>query len=136
MRRSFGALGIGALSVFAMIVVTPSAASAYDGSPCGGPWWHPTYGTVQTCPDWSPDNWIPVYNGVGPYGAFPVDAIYAPGDDWYICQFQGPTAVVGSYENDWWAWTVGDNGRSGWVPEVYFAGGGNYEPDANLAYCP
>src|SRR6266511_2892154 len=128
-RRLFGTLGVGALSAFGTIVVTPSTAFATDNYPCSAPWRHPRLGImVHTCPDWSPaiNNDIPVY-----YGASPSlqGYIHAPWDDWYVCQMQGPTAQLQNYYNDWWAWTMADNGLWGWVSETYFRGGPNFEPD-------
>ena len=35
----------------------------------------------------------------------------------------------------WWARTLSDTGAWGWTSEVYFAGGGNDEPDARLRRC-
>lgn len=32
---------------------------------------------------------------------------------------------VDGYHNDWWAFTEADNGKWGWVNEVYFSGGAN-----------
>ena len=37
-----------------------------------------------------------------------------------------------TYGNYWWAYTVSDEGPKGWVSEVYFKGGTNYEADAGL----
>lgn len=118
-------------------------AAATDASPCGGRWYHSGINTyVQTCPDWAPAD--------SPFGAhkYPVfslgsepkqvGTIYAPGNDWFICQKQvtefDPFPAHG-YWNNWWAYTMADNGKMGWVPEVYFKGGGNNQADANLAKC-
>ena len=35
----------------------------------------------------------------------------------------------------WWARTVAGDGKPGWVPEVYFKGGGNDESDLGLRTC-
>jgi hypothetical protein len=37
--------------------------------------------------------------------------------------------------NIWWARTIGEDGRPGWVPEVFFKGGANNEPDLRLRRC-
>jgi hypothetical protein len=39
------------------------------------------------------------------------------------------------WSNVWWAKTRGRDGRMGWVPEVYFKGGVNNEPDLELRRC-
>jgi hypothetical protein len=142
MRRLFkvsAAFGAAILMYCVAAVVSPSVASAADNVPCGAPWWHSGHGiTVQTCPDWAPNNWIPVYNGTQ-YGASVVGHIYAPGGDWYVCQLQGATANMSyggvNYANNWWAQSRADNGQWGWVPEIFFQGGNNYERDAALRLC-
>lgn len=117
-------------------------AIQYDDLPCLGEWWHAGVGQwVQTCPDWGPaggpwgDRRIPVYD-INTRQV--IDTIYAPGDDWYDCQIQFAAIEpykYGAYYNDHWAWTKGDGGRWGWVPEVFFKGGGNMEADRKLQYC-
>lgn len=114
--------------------VPAAPAFASDAFPCGAPWNHPPYGTVQTCPDWSPNRTIPVY-----YTAFPNSEVIGTmvgGSNWYVCQMQtSGESVLGSSQNDWWARTMADNGNWGWVPETYFRGGDNDEADGGLAYC-
>lgn len=130
-RRMLAMLGVvGALALSMIAMAAP--AHAVDNYPCGAQWWHSGVGQyVQYCPDWAPDNQIPVLNsswGVEGY-------INAPGNDWYVCQSVGGTYTLGSYSNDKWAWTMADNGRWGWVSEVYFRGGNNFEADAGLRWC-
>ena len=52
--------------------------------------------------------------------------------NWFVTEMKGQTFRAGSAENYWWGSTMADNGRWGWVPEVYFAGGDNNEDDAGL----
>lgn len=52
--------------------------------------------------------------------------------NWFVTELKGETYRDGAAENNWWASTRADNDRWGWTPEVYFAGGGNYEDDAGL----
>lgn len=47
-------------------------------------------------------------------------------------QCQDETMRLGALANNWWASTKADNGELGWVPEIYFAGGDNFEPDSGL----
>ena len=54
------------------------------------------------------------------------------GLDWYRAQLEGGTYTLGPYSNFWWAETIADNGRWGYVSQVYFQGGGNYQRDACL----
>jgi hypothetical protein len=136
MRRSIAAaatfLAVGALAATA----TPAVAA--DGSPCGPQFRHNNGWHVQNCPDWSPNNWIPVFADHR-VGARQVGSIYAPGNDWYVCQgrYAGQTYGIfyggANLQNDWWAYTMADNGQFGYVPEVYFQGGRNFEPDATLS---
>lgn len=43
--------------------------------------------------------------------------------NWFLSQCVGTTAHLGRYANYWWAYTLADNGRWGFVPLTYFAGG-------------
>jgi hypothetical protein len=113
---------------------TPSALAA-DDAPCGPPFQHGGL-AVQTCPLWRGD--APVYqfqNGapVGEAGRL----VEGGSANWFVCQFQfvNQPYSLGSYTTNWWAYTMADNGQWGWVPEVYFSGGGNFEADAGLAPC-
>jgi hypothetical protein len=113
-----------------------------DAYPCGNPWYHSGVGLyVQTCPDWAPANSqygayrYPVF--ATPWDRTVVGTIYAPGADWFVCdaKFVDAPYHAHGYANDWWAFTMADNGEWGWVPEVYFKGGNNWEPDSRLALC-
>ena len=123
-----------------LVALSTAPASASDAAPCGAAYWHDGVDrNVQTCPDWgrSGTNDIPVYDLTTSPPAV-VGTIAAAGDDWYVCQKQvteyDPYAY-GDYYNDWFAYTMADNGKWGWAPEVFFKGGGNMEADANLARC-
>ena len=123
--------GIAGFAVMAALVMAAPAA-AYDSYPCGPPFGGPAF--KQYCPDWSPNNSIPVFYRPA-VGERIVGYIYAPGDDWYYCQHQAGRFTMGGYWNTWWAGTKADNGATGWVPETYFSGGGNNERDRGLRYC-
>jgi hypothetical protein len=134
------ALGAAAAAALAAVVLSPAAAMA-DTRPCGNPFWkNVSHGgqtvriQVQVCPDWAPDNSIPVY--AGPEARHVVGHIAAPGDDWYECQASGQRLDRFGYQNYWWAHTMADNGSWGWVNQIYFSGGGNNEPDSRLRFCP
>ncbi|GAA4724603.1 hypothetical protein [Phytohabitans rumicis] len=134
--RRLGTLGA-ALTMGAVAMLANAApAQAADAYPCGPQWWHSGQGLyVQTCPDWSPNNWIPVYE-YNDANSRQVGQIYAPGDDWYVCDYPGASLTRYGLTNNWWALTVADNGAAGWVNEIYFRGGGTNEPDATLRVCP
>ena len=132
MRFAKVAVVLGAV-LTATFAFVPAAAA--DSAPCGPAWYHQGIGQyVQTCPDWSPNNSIPVHVQPDPNSRI-VGYIYAPGDDWYICEVSAARQDAYGYHNVWWATTKADNGNWGWVSEVYFAGGGNDEPDAGLRSC-
>lgn len=60
----------------------------------------------------------------------------APGTSWVLCQRRGSTIHIGtSYYNYWWAFTMADNGRLGWVNAVYGSGGDNYGAFRGVPLC-
>ncbi len=133
-----------ALAVIALVVaMTPlltTPANAYDGSPCHTPvnrtlsWNGYTYPNTTTkyCPLTS--GTIPVYEWSST-GA-PVVGYLVGGDsrNWFINQKKSNYAARGQYWNTHWASTMADNGRYGWVPEIYFRGGNNDEADRGLLW--
>ena len=131
-RLLMGGLATACLALTS-VVVQAGPAHATDGSPCGPRWHHPRINSwIQTCPDWAPGSgWIPVHYSDSQSSAV-VGYINPAGDDWYTGQGVGGTYTLGNYRNNWWAWTMADNGRWGFVSEVYFQGGYNYERDACL----
>lgn len=136
MRGKLSRLLIAATVASAAALASSSAAQAYDAWPCLGERYHPLAGTnVQTCPDWAPDNRIPVRASLDHPDSRIVGWIYAPGPDWYVCQAQGANYRLGAYQNHWWAFTYADNLQPGWVNEVYFQGGDNNEEDRKLRFC-
>jgi hypothetical protein len=131
---------------FGVAIARTADASAYDAYPCAQVQRHPTLPIlIQYCPDWSPDGWIPLYDLPNTQSRI-VDWIYAPGNDWYLYQcLTSSVYALGRYQNNWWAATKGDgrflggNGVTGWAPETYFRGGGNFERDRTLTVetsCP
>jgi hypothetical protein len=122
--------------LFVGLVSAGGSALARDGRPCENQWEHPKYGWVGYCPDWSPDGTIPVYERPS-LGSRQVGWLFHTGArvNWYSCQVYGERAYLQDYYNDWWAYTISDEGNAGWVNQVYFLGGGNNEPDANLYGC-
>jgi hypothetical protein len=60
--------------------------------------------------------------------------------NWFVGQSYRSSFVRGNLQNGWWAYTLSDkdsagNSHWGWVPETYFKGGNNNEPDAGLFMC-
>ncbi len=70
-----------------------------------------------------------------------VGVLHLGGDtNWFVGQSYRSTFVSGALKNGWWAFTLSDkdsagNSHWGWVPETYFKGGANNEPDAGLFIC-
>ena len=126
-----------ALGAFA---AQPTAALSADGEPCRPPVTRDGYGKVQHCPIWLPSKgYVPVH-ALGSGNPVEIGRLDEAGSvNWFICQMRYPSidyAAPGtSYRNDWWALTVSDDGKKGWVSEVYFNGGDNDQPDAALRVC-
>lgn len=66
-----------------------------------------------------------------------VGHLWSATGNWFVCQEQAASYHLPgtSYSNNWWAYTESDDGGWGWVNEVYFKGGNNYERDAGLRLC-
>ncbi|WP_219471598.1 hypothetical protein [Nonomuraea rhizosphaerae] len=138
--RRLVSAGTGLVTAAALVTALggPALARA-DDRPCG-----PEFGkeiggtiyTVQICPDWAPTGGIPVYSTPHQESAEIVGRVNAAGDDWYECATRGDDYdAEEGLVNDWWAQTMADNGRWGYVSQVYFQGGDNWEPDAGLRGC-
>lgn len=64
-------------------------------------------------------------------------AILYQGTSWFVCQRTFPVDVYyGNAANNWWAYTLSDNGWWGWVNAVYISGGVNFGAVPGLAGCP
>lgn len=120
----------------AMTTYGTSPALAADSAPCGGQFTHHTaaYGNkVQHCPLWRSN--VPVdASGVQPPRKIG-SLVHGGSTNWFVCQATGYELKYGSYRNKWWAFTESDQGKWGWVNEVYFSGGGNNQPDSRLRHC-
>jgi hypothetical protein len=119
----------------ASVVVVPSnvpSAAAEDESPCGYTYQHQGW-TVQDCPLWRGN--VPVYDWYGSDPRVVGYLDYGGWANWFVCHRVGSTYVFAGHMNNWWALTMADNGRWGWVPEVFFAGGEDFDPDRGLVRC-
>jgi hypothetical protein len=136
-KAKFVVLLATAMLAVPFLIASASPASAHDANPCGPVYWiyfAPGYSSeVQVCPLWTAP--VPVYSAPS-QSTSKVGWLYSASGNWFICQeyWSGApsTAHYGPYYNNWWAFTQADNGQWGWVPEVFFKGGGNNEPDATL----
>jgi hypothetical protein len=136
-RRSAGLLAAAAAtaSLLASGAGSASGASATDGQPCARPQVTRARHVVQYCPLWRGN--VPVYRSpAAGNNQRPVGHLAEGGSaNWFVGDHYASRYQLGSYYHHWWAFTLADNGRWGWVPEVYFAGGGNDETDAGLYVC-
>jgi predicted Ser/Thr protein kinase len=91
--------------------------------------------TGQVCSLWRAG--IPVY--ARPDGRSPVVGRLTQGGtaNWFVGQTAGARFQQASYWNTHWAYTLADGsaGKWGWVPIVFFRGGGNGAADLTLAAC-
>jgi len=127
------------------IVPTPPPTATTDKSPCTGQFTETDSGTghrAQRCPLVGTN--IPVFDSPDAgNGAHKVGVLHAGGStNWFVGQAYGSNFVSADrkLQNGWWAFTLSDkdpsgNSHWGWVPEIYFQGGANNEPDAGLFVC-
>ncbi len=134
-------------------LISPSSSQAADTYPCGSTMkvaWSTEL--VQPCTLYgplAPNNWVPVYTAPvpNPRGSTPpAPASWLRGLDnqIFVCEREFTSAVYyhpSGYRNYWWGYTLSDDGVWGWVPEVFFRGGLDDEPDggspaAGLRPCP
>ncbi|NLT54298.1 MAG: hypothetical protein GXX79_06975 [Actinomycetales bacterium] len=124
-----------ALVATGLLAMGAAPASAVDNSPCQRPQVYRSSHWVQYCPLWRSN--VPVYsspdqgNGATVVGYL----VYGGSANWFVGDRYRSKYTYGNYYNHWWAYTLADNGRWGWVPEVFFSGGGNDETDSGLYLC-
>ena len=118
LKRTFAAAIVSCAS--ALAVATPSAsagdpgACAFNGRTIFGQ-------REYQCNLWRGN--VPVYTSAWT-GSSVLGYLYTGGRaNWFVAQCVGVTAHLGPYVNYWWARTMADNGRWGFVPLTYFAGG-------------
>lgn len=112
----------------------PWAGDVVDVHPCRPPKPHVS---SQHCPLTQGN--VPVFDSnaggprVGTLVQGPTAGNLSP--HWFLCQAPGKPYTLGRYRNNMWAYTMADNGRHGWVPQVYFKGGANNQADGGLRRC-
>lgn len=133
-----------ALACAATASIAPPA-QAVDNYPCTGSYVFSWTGgsTVKRCPLAGPlsGNRVPVYSQSVNYDdpRYRVGWLNFAAPQYFFCErdeiniYHHP--LHPAWQNYWWAETVADNGRHGKVPEVYFRGGVNNEPDSGLGNC-
>lgn len=132
--RLIGAIAAMAVAAGTMLVATTGPAAAIDNRPCSRPQVSRANHWVQYCPMWRGS--VPVYSSPDQGNAATVlGYLNRASGNWFVGDLNRSTYRSGSLVNTWWAYTMADNGRWGWVPEVFFSGGLNNEPDAGLYVC-
>jgi hypothetical protein len=125
------ALAVVAFSA-ASLALTATPAHAYDNHPCvahGQRNFRDWVETLNYCP--LAQGNVPVHMTNNPNSPI-VGTLRDRGGNWFLFQTRGARFDLGGDWNTWWASTQADNGRWGWVNEVYFAGGDNDEGDGGL----
>jgi hypothetical protein len=119
----------------ATLVTTAGQAVAADAHPCARPQVVRASHWVQYCPLWR--GHVPVYTDPDHGNNAPIVGYLNQGGsvNWFVGDDYRSKYTLGRYYNHWWAFTLADNNRWGWVPEVYFSGGVNDETDAGLYLC-
>lgn len=112
------------------VVMGAGSARAAGDTSCGKPWTNEV-GTVYSCDLW-PSGSIPVLAQAD--GTSQRVGVLNKGGwaNWFTSQTEGASYSAHGYQNNWWAHTMADNGRWGYVSEVYFANGDDFERDATL----
>lgn len=129
-------------AVLAAAALAAPAAQATDGSPCVDTGKDRTYSgykvRLYNCPLVAKRQ-IPVYRTDDKRSTV-VGYIDGTRTNWFLYSYRNAdprsTPWVNGYHNVWWASTLADNGRWGWVNQVYFRGGGNDERDGRLLEPP
>lgn len=111
---------------------TPAPAQAYDQYPCEP---NTSRGFLKYYCPLVPGN-IPVFNTYEPSRHIVGWLVGGDSRNWFwdqYCANWAPYSYAGGW-NTWWASTLADNGKFGYVPEAYFRGGGHYEADGVLKW--
>jgi hypothetical protein len=128
----------GALAALAIAAAGAQPATAYDRYPCtlkkaGVPMtWlgHVWKIDKMTCP--LTRGHVPVYVRRNPESRVIGELVSGGSANWFVYERTGVETRVGNGKNQWWASTLADNGRWGWVNEAYFKGGRDNEDDRGL----
>ncbi len=122
-----------AIAVAAVLMPTPAQAA----SGCSRTANHAGYVTYNC---YMYRSSVHVWHHYGSAVYHPIDnttGVLNQGTSWFVCQRRFPVKIwYGSAANDYWAYTLSDNGWWGWVNAVYISGGSNWGTVPGLAGCP
>jgi hypothetical protein len=117
-------------ALVAAALALPSGASAQAQIPCSGD----IGGGKYNCTFYPPGDGIsggsPVLDSAGTRVGY-----LRKGVNWVVCQQAGRTEHSGAYFNKWWAYTLSDGNRWGWVNGVHASGGDNDGSYAGVPNC-
>jgi hypothetical protein len=132
-RALFACLGV----VSALVAGAPAAQAAQADAGCWQSGAQAGYGTTYTCHIWRTNHPWAMYGSAQFVPVGNVDAVLNAGNSWFVCQKKWVIKLeYGSLKNDWFAYTLSDNGYWGWVNATHFSAGGNWEPVPGLGHCP
>ncbi|GAB3208350.1 hypothetical protein ACQEU5_03920 [Marinactinospora thermotolerans] len=86
------------------------------------------------CPDWAPDNRVPVHARPTPDSEV-LDHLDVFAESWFHCQERGALTRLGPASSTWWAAAESPGRVRGWVSQVYFRGAPDDTPDGGLEFC-
>lgn len=117
-----------------LIVSAPAAQAAGSCYQSGG---RAGYGTTYTCNIWRSNHLWSMYGSGRFVGRDNTTGVLNAGNSWFVCQRKWVVKLeYGPIKNDWFAYTLGDNGFWGWVSAAHFSAGGNWEAVPGLGICP
>src|SRR3954447_23584335 len=112
------------------VLATAAPASASDPGACAFNGRYIFDRAEYQCSLWRGN--VPVYSGYSTSSGV-AGYLYRGGRaNWFLSQCVGNVARLGGYTNYWWAYTMADTGRWGFVPLTYFAGGANNQASGVL----
>ncbi|MET8756632.1 hypothetical protein [Lentzea sp. NPDC004782] len=123
------------LAVAGSLVV--SAPTAQAAGACYQSGAHAGYSPTYTCAIWRSNHLWSMYGSATFTGRDNTTGVLGAGNSWFVCQRKWVVKLeYGPIKNDWFAYTLGDNGYWGWVNAAHFSAGGNWEPVPGLGICP
>jgi hypothetical protein len=113
-------------------LTTAASASASDPGACAFNGRYSFGRAEYQCSLWRGN--VPVYSGYSTSSSISGYLYRGGRANWFLSQCVGNPARLGGYANYWWAYTMADNGRWGYVPLTYFAGGADNQGSRVLPF--
>jgi len=134
MRKRGSILAVLFAVLGSMVVTTTPAQAAGSCYASGTHYGYSTY----TCNIYRTNHPWSMYGSANLHLEGNVVGVLGAGNSWFVCQrrFGITLEYGGGVVNDWFAYTLTDNGYWGWVSATHFSAGGNMEAVPGLGYCP